>query len=152
MQWQDKVGQELVSALRATLAQTGRNASKQTSDSLRYDYSGNEIRLWGIETYFYTENGRRAGQLPPVEVILQWTIDKGITPDNGDRVGLAWAISKKIAAEGVPVKGSPANGNMQPLEKTLDAVLPNLLRIAQEGIAEDVRQRVFNMVKAVNRA
>jgi len=85
-------------------------------------------------------------------VILQWTIDKGISPDNGDRVGLAWAISKKIAAEGVPVKGSPANDNMQPLEKTLDAVLPNLLRIAQEGIAEDVRQRVFNMVKAVNRA
>jgi len=150
MAWQDKVGQTLVDSLRATLARTGRNASQATSDSLRYDYSGNEIRLWGLETYFYTENGRAAGALPPVDVILQWTIDKGISPNDGNRVSLAWAISKKIAAEGVPTRNSPAKGNMQPLEKTLDAILPDLVRIAQEGIAEDVRERVFNMVRMVN--
>ena len=150
MQWQDKVGQMLVDSVRATLARTGRNASQKTSDSLRYDYSGNEIRLWGLETFFYTEQGRKAGALPPVNVILQWTIDKGISPKDGNRVSLAWAISKKIAAEGAPTSGSPAKNAMQPLAKTLDAILPDLVKIAQDGIVEEVRARVANMVKRVN--
>ena len=151
MTWQDKVAQTFIKSLQATLARENRNASGKTSDSLRYVVSGNEIQIWGLDTYFYTENGRAAGTPPPVSAILQWTIDKGIRADSGNQLSLAFAIRTKIGQEGSPTSGSPNKGRMQPLQRTLDAILPDLIKIAQEGIMEQIRVPIFNMVKQLEK-
>ena len=152
MAWQDKVAQELINSIRATLASENRNASGKTSDSLSYVVEGNEIQIWGLETFFYTENGRPKGEPPPVGDILQWTIDKGIRADDGNQLGLAFAIRFKIGDEGSPTLDSPNRGRMQPLERTLDRVLPRLIDMAAEGMAQDIGADVFNMVQKLETA
>ena len=152
MAWQDKVAQELINSIKTTLASENRNASGKTSDSLSYVVEGNEIQIWGLETFFYTEQGRAAGTPPPVGAILQWTIDKGIRADDGNQLGLAFAIRTKIGQEGSPTSGSPNRGRMQPLERTLDSVLPRLIDMAAEGMAQDIGADVFNMVQKLETA
>jgi len=41
---------------------------------------------------------------------------------------------------------------MQPLERTLDRVLPRLIDMAAEGMAQDIGADVFNMVQKLERA
>lgn len=81
-----------------------------------------------LPPYFYfAENGRRPGKMPPVNKILQWIEFKHLVPrSNNGRVPttrqLAFAISKHIALHGTQGKHL--------FEKTLDD--PNLDNLADK--------------------
>ena len=93
------------------------------------EYKGNLFELSVlVPNYFYfAENGRRPGKMPPVNKILQWIEFKHLVPrSNNGRVPttrqLAFAISKHIALHGTEGKHL--------FEKTLDD--PNLDNLADK--------------------
>ena len=93
------------------------------------EWKGNLFELYfELPPYFYfAENGRRPGKMPPVNKILQWIEFKHLVPrSNNGRVPttkqLAFAISKHIALHGTEGKHL--------FEKTLDD--PNLDNLADK--------------------
>ena len=53
-----------------------------------------EVLFISNDYYYYIDNGRKPGKMPPIEAIKQWTRWKGI-PEKA-----AWPIAKKIAKVG----------------------------------------------------
>lgn len=54
--------------------------------------------------------GRRPGKMVPISALVDWIRRKGIYTGNRDLISLAWAISVTIMREGVPTRGSRAQG------------------------------------------
>lgn len=74
----------MIKALRSNLSSNGSNASFNLSDTLWYETGIEDGSYWvdiDLEDYwYYVENGRKAGKMPPIDKIRQWIIDKPITP------------------------------------------------------------------------
>ena len=49
----------------------------------------------------YVDEGRRPGEMPPIQDILNWIQEKPIRPRGITQESLAWAIAKTIARKGV---------------------------------------------------
>lgn len=80
----DNYGKYLVQLIRDNLARNGSNASYTLSDGLDYEVGVDGLHYYvdlNLEDYwYYVENGRKAGKMPPIDKIRQWVIDKPITP------------------------------------------------------------------------
>lgn len=77
----------------------GMNATGKWVDSLEARANNGNGEIWGM---FYTEfltKGRKPGKRPPISALIPWVQAKfGIT--GKESVGIAFAVSNKIAAEG----------------------------------------------------
>ena len=95
----DKIAQEIIDGLKATMDSKGRTATGQSNASLYFEFDeGNMIlSIMGAEHWQYIERGRPAGGgKPPYSRILEWCIAKGIPKE------AAWAIRTNIAKYGSP--------------------------------------------------
>lgn len=81
----------------------GMRASGDFADSLEVETSKNSVKLLGNKYAEQLEYGRKSGKQPPIAVIKQWIIDKGIVNKiKGDISvsSLAFLIARKIGKEG----------------------------------------------------
>lgn len=123
----DKIAQEVISGLRATMAQKKRNATGKSSASLKYEFdeSTMTISILGDDHWQYINAGRRRGEKPPYARILEWCIAKGIPKQ------AAWAIRTNIGKYGAPRKKGATSidqGKLNVVEDTMKAVEPFIFK------------------------
>jgi hypothetical protein len=124
----DKIAQEIISGLKATMNEKGRTATGQSNASLYAEFDeGNMIlSIMGGEQWQYINRGRPAGgEKPPYSRILEWCIAKGIPQE------AAWAIRTNIAKYGSPRQlDSTAidESKLNVIEDTMTEVEPFILR------------------------
>jgi len=130
----DKIAQEIISGLKATMAQKKRNATGRSSASLYSEFDESTMTLSilggvfndGKDHWQYIEKGRPAGgEKPPYARILEWCVAKGIPRE------AAWAIRTNIAKFGSPrKKGSKSidQSKLGVVEDTMKAVEPFILK------------------------
>lgn len=81
----------------------GMRASGRWAQGLDTETKGLRAVIWGEP---YTEqlvDGRKPGKFPPIYMIEQWIIDKGISRNIGEKISvssLAFLIARKIAKKG----------------------------------------------------
>ncbi len=93
-------GNETVRIIQENLANTGTNASGETSQSLASDMvDDNRVQVSGKKYIYVVETGRKAGKMPPIEGIMKW-LETGKVSISGSIESAAWAIAKKIGEEG----------------------------------------------------
>ena len=94
---------QVVNAAKANLLRYGKINTGQLRDSIRFTISPNgNIRFFYLKYGVFVELGRRAGdRQPPINPILRWIRERGISPRDGqsDR-SLAFAIAKSIGDNG----------------------------------------------------
>ena len=80
----------------------GMQASGNWVESLEVVASDSSVTLLGNSYTEQLSNGREPGQMPPIQTIEQWILDKGIAPieSNITTSTLAFLIARKIAREG----------------------------------------------------
>lgn len=108
------------SAANKTISQIQRNISEkrvtpygamnntgEAAQSLRYRWlSDTRMQIYSdmpgkpFNYIFTLENGRRPGRRPPVQPILDWIKQRGITPEDISQESLAFLIARKIGREG----------------------------------------------------
>lgn len=127
----------LVIAMREQLEITGANATGSTSRSLTSQITAvraNSIRggVFGKRTWFFTDQGRGPGGIPPISAIERWVNAKlGIS--GSEARGLAFAIARKIGREGT---NKPAS---QFASTAIRLQTPQLRMRVARGLREDVR-------------
>jgi hypothetical protein len=78
----------------------GMRASGNFESSLEIKEKENGVELWGANYTEQLESGRSSGKFPPIDVIKQWILDKGINFENITLSSLAFLIARKISREG----------------------------------------------------
>jgi hypothetical protein len=116
-------GNELIKQLQNNLLKNNSNATSGLSSSITPQVTtpvtGYNLSIMMEDYWFYVENGRAAGKMPPVQNIFEWIRNKkGIQIESisksPDRIAatksLAFVIAKKIAREGTKARpfASPA--------------------------------------------
>jgi hypothetical protein len=113
---------DFANALIEWMERNGHVASGDTIDSMvvTYTLKPAEVFLIADDSLIYAIQGREKGKLPNIGRISDWIQDKGLTYDGGAKglLGLAIAISKKIAKEGT----SPPKMTLQQVESILLAL------------------------------
>jgi hypothetical protein len=80
----------------------GIRASGRSAASLREVTEPAGGRLFGKGYFHFQKVGRRPGKFPPIDAILNWIEEKGITPDISKK-SLAFLIARKIARLGTDI-------------------------------------------------
>ena len=99
--------------------------------------------ILNIEDYwYYIENGRPAGEQPPIDDLIKWVKRKNLPIGNGAKTveDIAYAIAQHIEANGIPGKHY--------LEKSLQKVNNIEDRIA-EAFADDIELELENKLKTI---
>lgn len=78
------------------------------------------------------DKGRRAGTMPPVDVITKWAKRKGITFASEEQVG--YVIARSISR-----KGTKGNGIIQ---KTVNSVMNNISTIIGSSYRDDIVKNI----------
>jgi hypothetical protein len=99
-QWCIKV----INTAKANLLRFGKVNTGALRDSIRFNITpkGN-IRFFFLQYGIFVESGRRAGaKQPPINPILKWIEERGITPDEGtSKRSLAFLIARSIGEKGI---------------------------------------------------
>lgn len=116
----DKIAQEVISGLKATMKLKDRNATGRTSASLfsEFDEGNMVLRIIGAEQWQYVEQGRQPGKQPPLNRIIEWCVARGIPQE------AAFPIARKIGQFGAPKNKNKLNV----IADTIKAVEPDILR------------------------
>ena len=106
-------GNELIKQLQNNLLKNKTNASSGLSQSIEPKITqppgGYNLSIMMEDYWFYVENGRKAGKMPPVQNIFEWirnkrTIQVETISKSADRIAatrsLAYVIARKIGREG----------------------------------------------------
>ena len=106
-------GNELIKQLQNNLLKNKTNASSGLSQSIEPKITqppgGYNLSIMMEDYWFYVENGRKAGKMPPVQNIFEWirnkrTIQVESISKSADRIAttrsLAYVIARKIGREG----------------------------------------------------
>lgn len=67
---------------------------------LTFTDKGVKLYFKALDYWIYVENGRQSGSMPPISVIKQWMVSKGIPENNGT----AWKIARSIKEHGIAEK------------------------------------------------
>lgn len=115
--------------------QKGIRSSGESAASLHWFFKPTGAEMWGSHYFYQQEHGRKPGQMPPVEAIIEWIRAKHIQADISDE-SLAWAIAKKIAKSGTDIyqHKRPALDVSKPLEDLKKELIANLLGVAKTNI------------------
>ena len=105
-----KYGTLLVQKYKAQLKIDGTQATGDTEKSLSYAVNTAELQILADKSLEYIDQGRKAGEAPPLSAIAQWARAKGIKPRAGDgsfikstsmtEVWMIKNIAKSIAENG----------------------------------------------------
>ena len=105
-----KYGTLLVQKYKAQLKIDGTQATGDTEKSLNYVVGTAELQILADKSLEYIDEGRKAGEAPPLSAIAQWARAKGIKPRGGDgsfikstaltEVWMIKNIAKSIAENG----------------------------------------------------
>ena len=138
----DKIAQEIIDGLKATMDNKGRTATGQSNASLYAEFDeGNMIlSIMGAEHWQYIERGRPAGGgKPPYSRILEWCIAKGIPKE------AAWAIRTNIAKYGSPRQLDSTSIDQSKLgvvEDTMKEVEPFILKELDKQLGSSFDQTI----------
>jgi hypothetical protein len=138
----DKIAQEIIDGLKATMDSKGRTATGQSSASLYAEFDeGNMIlSIMGADHWQYIERGRPAGgEKPPYSRILEWCIAKGIPKE------AAWAIRTNIAKYGSPRQldsTSIDETKLGVVEDTMKEVEPFILKELDKQVGASFEQTI----------
>lgn len=81
----------------------GMRASSRFERELEVEVDGLTARLTGVHYTEYLVDGREPGKQPPIKVIEEWIVDKGIANQIEGQItvsSLAYLIARKIGREG----------------------------------------------------
>lgn len=95
--------QRLAQRISDNIERNGQRASGKTQASLEVVDDGDAVALLGRKAFGVMETGRRGGRVPRnfADILLQWSIDKGIPFDSDrERKSFAYLLAKKIQKEG----------------------------------------------------
>ena len=145
MSYIDDIGSLVVRSIQATLIVKNRVASGQALESVNYSGVGSIISIFATDYFPYIDKGRPAGGLPPVNKLIDWVIVRGIAVGR-EATSIGWAIAKTIERQGVPTRNSRTQLNV--VQETIDDITPEITRIANEGIKEQINTRIRNIFAA----
>ena len=101
-------GKEIVKDLQDSMSSKGLNASGKTSKSITYQVEETLtkaiLKIIANRSIGALQFGRKAGRMPPRDVIRQWIDSKPISLTGGmTKDQLAYLIQRKIGREGIKV-------------------------------------------------
>ena len=106
----EALGARIVDDLRQEIMAQGHNATGKLSKSLKYkvkvENNAITLNIYAWDYAKWVEHGRRAGKMPPVDLIFEWVKTKGISDPDKTQRSIAYAIAKAIARDGTPLRGS----------------------------------------------
>lgn len=131
----DIVGKEFIKELAIELVKRDKVASGRLLNSLDYfvleTVDGYLIEIVGENYLTYVDSGRSPGKFPPIQDIMNWINDKGITPNTPmSDEQLAFLIGRKIAEDGI----APTNI----LQDVYDRIYNNIDSIINNGLDLDI--------------
>lgn len=133
----DKVMDEIIQLYESS----GKKTSGQFEEGLETKVSENRIEIWG---YSYLA-GRPAGKMPPVQAIEKWVIAKGIASMGLQSSGLAWAIAKKIAAEGTADESHLPIYERILTPQRMDEIIKKVEEFHVQQIVEEITTRIMSI-------
>lgn len=147
----EKISKEVVDLYRSELADKGINASGKLSKTAQtiVEFDGRHLIVsLELEDYWkYVEYGRRAGKMPPIDVIADWIKIKPVIPQpiNGkvpDTRQLAFLIARKIGREGIEGR--------YPIEKiTKSSTLSSVIELIKKDITSQINNQIINDINGV---
>lgn len=139
-------------AYKRNLEKDGRKASGTLIDSIEVQLHSTNTTITAVlsvaDYYWYVENGRKAGKMPPIEKILKWIEDKPVIPREGPNGKLpterqlAFLIARKIGREGYDGKPS--------LQETIDEVNSRYIPILQAALQADFDIYELKILQSIN--
>lgn len=138
----EEYAKHIVQRYRENLAQGGRDASRKLSDTVSAEVVVGEtvvsVELTLQDYWYYVDNGRKAGKMPPISKIEQWVRVKPIEPRPFGKSGkqtpsprqVAYLIARKIGREGT--KGT------QDLKNASENTYSTFKARLEQALAEDV--------------
>jgi hypothetical protein len=134
----DNIGLEAKELYKERL-KAGAYATGNLYNSVEYriDFTseGANLSFIGLPDYYLNiENGRAAGKMPPIEVIQNWIIAKGIP----DKPGLAFLIARSIGRDGIKPK---------PYLREVQGELINYTGAIEKAMAEDIKLNIKDKLK-----
>lgn len=132
----DKLQQTLTNALKDEIARAGidkRSNLYRTAEVEVKQVNDDTVDVsWILEDYAtFVDRGRRPGRRPPVDKILEWVKEKGLS--SGDDLQLAWAISTAISKRGLkprPFIQSFTERQEDIISAYIDQLIDSILEVA----------------------
>lgn len=99
-----------------------------------------EIDFIAPEYWKWAEDGRKAGKMPPVQVIKDWILKRKITPKASSKYGvpsinsLAYLIARKIGRDGTT--------GVKFLEKSVSETENYFISKISDAIVEDIKENL----------
>lgn len=113
-------------------------ASGKSSASMRKEVKPNSGALYGAKYFFQQRFGRRPGKFPPLDDILNWIREKGVSPRDNKTTErqLAFLFARKIAQKGTDIftKKRPA--------LNVDEQIKELMKIFAQAIGKEVKDKI----------
>ena len=132
--------------LKKALDKKNANATGKTRKSIRTKVETSNgrtsFRLFLIDSFTFTDKGRRAGKMPPISAIKEWVEAKKIA-GRANSKGVAFAISKTIAQKGT--KKPPSNFFTDTMEKFFEDRVPK----ATEQIAKEFKRETQQTIREI---
>jgi hypothetical protein len=144
----DKIIKEEMEAIRVDLIAAYNASGKRTSgefeQGLEINYQPNKATLSG---YVYLA-GRAAGKQPPMQPILNWLQQKGITPiDAKMKIStLAYLIARKIGREGTKKENHLQIYDQVITPERIDSILERLNQINVTAFINEVNVMLTKLV------
>ena len=134
----EQYAQQLVAQYRENLTQGKRNASSKLADTVKAEVKVEEtvisVELTLQDYWYYVDNGRKAGKMPPISKIEEWIKVKRPFGKSQKQLpsprSLAYLIARKIGREGT--KGT------HDLRNASDMTYNTFKARLEQAIAEDV--------------
>lgn len=137
----EEYAKHIVQRYRENLAQGGRDASRKLSDTVSAEVVVGEtvisVELTLQDYWYYVDNGRRAGKMPPISKIEEWIRVKPVKLypfGNNKQIPsprqVAYLIARKIGREGT--KGT------QDLKNASENTYSTFKARLEQALAEDV--------------
>lgn len=116
----------------------GIRSSGKSSASMRKDVKPNSGTLYGVKYFFQQKHGRRPGKFPPLDDILNWIREKGITPRDNKTTErqLAFLFARKIAEKGTDIftKKRPA--------LNVDEQIKELMKLFMKSVGKELKDKI----------
>jgi len=102
MNFLDEVGQKFVDRLRQQMAEKGLNDTHAGEQSISFSTTENKLIIEGLARLLFLIFGRRAGTMPPVDVIEGW-VRRKLNVEDKDVRSVAFLIARKIKEKGTAI-------------------------------------------------
>ena len=154
----DKLGSELLKEFAKELINQGHKATGSLISSLRKDilFAPSSYRLvfYANDYGMFLETGRRAGKHVPIAPLMKWVATKGLASTNKEVRSIAYAISKTIAKEGIPTRGSHKFSKNGRRTLWITATITNnrarISNAIRSSFKEDIEVNMRNIIRETN--